>query len=183
MSEYLPAILATLAVCAVFVLLIALGWRHRLKRQGHVPAPAAVPAELSEPHVSVEGQYVSTTTAGDWLDRIAVHSLGFKANATLSVHPEGALFARDGAPDVFVPVADLTSVRRESGMAGKFVERDGLVVAEWNLGTLAVDTGFRPRFGDDGDATVAALDMIIAAHAAEARGPQTNHVAEKKDTK
>ncbi|GHD02001.1 PH-like domain-containing protein [Zhihengliuella salsuginis] len=183
MSEYVPAVLLTLAVCVVLVGLVALGWRHRLRRQGHVPAPAAVPAGLSEPHVSVDGQYVSTTTAGDWLDRIAVHSLGFKANAVLTVHPEGALYARDGAPDVFVPVADLTSVRRESGMAGKFVERDGLIVAEWRLGGLAVDTGFRPRFGDDGDAAVAAIDMIIAAHAAEARGPQNNHDVEKKDTK
>ncbi|GAB3756520.1 hypothetical protein GCM10027591_05750 [Zhihengliuella somnathii] len=183
MNEYVPAVLATLATCAVLVLLVLLGWRHRLRRQGDVAPPESAPAELSEPWATVPGQYVSTTTAGDWLDRIAVHGLGFKANGTLTVHPEGLLYARDGAPDVFVPAAGVTSVRRESGMAGKFVERDGLIVVEWQLGNRAVDTGFRPRFADDSTAAVAAVDMILAARTAASRGTHDNHPAQKKDTK
>ena len=39
------------------------------------------------PLAAAEGQYVATTTAGDWLDRIAVHGLGIRTNAELSVHP------------------------------------------------------------------------------------------------
>ncbi|MFB0834390.1 PH-like domain-containing protein [Arthrobacter halodurans] len=145
MSEYLPAILITLAVCVALVALVGLGWRNRLRRQGGVAAPAEVPPGLGDPAASAEGQYVSTTTAGDWLDRIAVHSLGVRTNATLEVHDGGILFVRSGAKDLYIPRADLAGVRRDSGMAGKFVERDGLVVLTWRLGDRAVDTGFRPR--------------------------------------
>ncbi|MBG6083328.1 PH-like domain-containing protein [Zhihengliuella flava] len=183
MNQYLPAILATLGTCAVLALLILLGWRHRLRRQGDVASPVAPPTELSAPWVTVPGQYVSTTTAGDWLDRIAVHGLGYKANATLTVHPEGLLYARDGAPDVYVPAAALVGARRESGMAGKFVERDGLIVIEWTLGDHAVDTGFRPRFSDDSTAAIAAVDMILAARTSSSPGTDDIHPAQKKDTK
>ncbi|MEE1621131.1 hypothetical protein ACQ7DA_02960 [Zafaria sp. J156] len=173
--KYLPAIVTTLAVCLVLAGLIWAGWRHRIRRQQDVAAPAAPPWQLSAPLAAAEGQYVSTTTAGDWLDRIAVHQLGFKANGALSIHLEGVLYARTGAPDVFIPAADLDSVRRESGMAGKFVEKDGLVVVAWRLGGHDVDTGFRPRRPDAAAPLVAAVESLISGTAA---GP-----AEKKDTK
>ena len=71
---------------------------------------------------------MASTTAGDWLDRIAVHGLGIRTNAALSVHPEGVLFDRSGAGPSSSRPDSLTGVRQESGMAGKFVEKDGLLV-------------------------------------------------------
>lgn len=137
----------TLAVVVVLVLfaLLWLGWRGRLRRQGGYAQLPEVPADLSAPRLEVSGQYVVSTSAGDWLDRIAVHSLGVKSNADLSVYSEGVLIRRTGAADVFIPAASVTGVRLESGMAGKFVEKEGLVVISWLLGEAAVDTAFRTR--------------------------------------
>ncbi|MDJ0355528.1 hypothetical protein [Paenarthrobacter sp. PH39-S1] len=125
--------------------LLWLGWRHRLQRQAGIAPLPAVPQQLSAALASAEGQYVVTTTEGDWLDRLAVHGLGIRGNAVLAVHPEGIVISRSGAPDVFIPKDSYGGARTESGMAGKFVERDGLIVLSWRLGGHPVDTGFRTR--------------------------------------
>lgn len=160
----LASLLLVLGLCAVAFVLIALGWRSRLRRQADVEQPPAVPAELGPAAVVVEGQYVATTTAGDWLDRIAVHGLGFRGNAEASVHPEGLLFDREGFPPLFVPRAALTGQRQDSGMAGKFVEKDGLVVISWTLGTRAVDTGFRTRHAAGKQPLIDAIQELISAN-------------------
>ena len=138
----IPAILTLLLIVVVFGMM-GWGWRNRLKRQADVPDLPGIPDELGTPTMSVAGQYVTTTSTGDWLDRIAVHSLGVRTPAELSIHPEGVLVSRKGAPDVFIARQALTEVTTQAGMAGKFVEKDGLVVMSWFLGEMSVDTGFR----------------------------------------
>ena len=91
------SLLFTLVLIGVALALIAVGWRNRLRRQSDVEPLPEVPAELGAPLAAADGQYVASTTAGDWLDRIAVHNLGIRTNAKLSVHPEGVLFERAGA--------------------------------------------------------------------------------------
>ncbi|MDT0168767.1 hypothetical protein [Pseudarthrobacter sp. BRE9] len=168
MDKILPG-LAMLAVVAVVFVLLAVGWRNRLKRQSDVGHLPQVPAAPGEPTAAAEGQYVATTTAGDWLDRIAVHGLGIRTNATLAVYPHGVLYERSGAPAVYIPAASLTGVRQDSGMAGKFVEKDGLLVLAWNLGAHELDTGFRTRRAADKDTLYQALqDLISSAPAAGA---------------
>jgi len=163
------SLLFTLVLIGAALVLIWLGWRNRLKRQADVEPLPAVPDGLGEPLAAADGQYVATTTAGDWLDRIAVHQLGLRTNAGLSVHPEGVLFDRSGAGPVFIPAGRLTGVRQESGMAGKFVEKDGLLVLSWMLGTRELDTGFRTRRAEDKALLLATLqDLISAAPQAEA---------------
>jgi hypothetical protein len=163
------SLLLTLALVGVAVALIWLGWRNRLRRQSDVEPLPEVPDELGAPLAEADGQYVASTTAGDWLDRIAVQNLGIRTNARLSVHPEGALFERAGAGPVFIPAGQLTGVRLESGMAGKFVEKDGLLVLSWILGSHELDTGFRTRRAEDKDRLLATLqDLISAAPQAEA---------------
>lgn len=180
MSEYTGYIIGIVAVAAVAIALMRVGWRHRQGRQADVPAPPAVPTDLGAPVAEAGGQYVSTTTAGDWLDRIGVHGLGMKSNATLTVHPQGVLFTRSGAPDVFLPAADLESVRREAGMAGKFVEAGGLLVVGWRLGDHHLDTGFRPRRAHDMAVLVAATEALLPGTGAPA--PADDHTAPQKDT-
>ncbi len=183
MGEYTGAVLITLAVIAAVIALMLLGWRNRLRRQSEVPAPVPVPADehgqpvLGAPiGVPYEGVYVCTTTAGDWLDRIAAHRLGIRTNAELEVHGAGVLFGRHGAPDLFIPAADLVSVSRTSGMAGKFVEKDGLLVISWMLGTMAVDTGFRPRYHQELLEIIAAINALLVPGTNENDPP-----AEKKE--
>jgi hypothetical protein len=167
MDRLLPG-LFMLALAVVVFALLAAGWRNRLRRQSDVEALPAVPAELSAPLAAANGQYVASTTAGDWLDRIAVHNLGIRSNAELSIHPEGVLFERSGAGPVFIPAGRLTGVRQESGMAGKFVEKDGLLVISWMLGARELDSGFRTRHADDKSTLLNALQDLISA------APQAN---------
>lgn len=140
----IPAILTLLLIVVVFGMMWW-GWRNKLKRQGNVAELPEIPATLGTPTMSVAGQYVTTTSTGDWLDRIAVHSLGVRTPAELEIHPEGVLLRRRGAPDLFIATAALTEVTTQAGMAGKFVEKDGLVVMSWLLGEMSVDTGFRTK--------------------------------------
>ena len=166
--EKLPFFLLMLALAVGIFVLLALGWRNRLRRQADVDPLPGLPAELGAPLAAADGQYVASTTAGDWLDRIAVHNLGLRTNAELSVHPEGVLFDRSGAGPVFVPTASLTGVRQESGMAGKFVEKDGLLVISWMLGGRELDSGFRTRHAGDKTILLNALQDLIPA------APQAN---------
>jgi hypothetical protein len=159
----------TVAIIAVVLLMIRTGWRNRLKRQADVEPLPDVPEAPGTALQAVEGQYVASTTAGDWLDRIAVHGLGIRTNATLAVYPHGVLLDRSGAPAVYIPAADLTAVRQDSGMAGKFVEKDGLLVLAWTHGSRELDTGFRTRRAEDRNVLFAALqELISSAPAADA---------------
>jgi hypothetical protein len=163
------SLIFTLVLVGVALTLIAVGWRNRLRRQSDVEPLPEVPAGLGAPLAAADGQYVASTTAGDWLDRIAVHNLGIRTNAKLSVHPEGVLFERAGAGPVFIPAGRLTGVRQESGMAGKFVEKDGLLVLSWMLGSHELDTGYRTRRAEDKAVLLTTLqDLISAAPQAEA---------------
>ncbi len=163
MDTQMLTLVSTLAIIAVVLVLIGIGWRNRLRRQADVDPLPPVPAEPGEPSATAEGQYVASTTAGDWLDRIAVHSLGIRTNAVLSVYPHGVLLDRSGAPAVYIPVRSLAAVRQESGMAGKFVEKDGLLVLTWDLGTHTLDTGFRTRRAADKAALFDSLRHLMAA--------------------
>ena len=158
--DWLAPLGLTVAIVAVILALMGLGWRNRLRRQSGVAAPPEVPADPGPVLYSTEGQYVATTTAGDWLDRIAVHGLGVRSEAVASVHPDGVLLARRGARDVYVPRSALTGVRLESGMTGKFVEKDGLVVLTWRLNGEGVDTGFRTRHAGDKTQLLAAVAAL-----------------------
>lgn len=162
MDKILPG-LAMLAVVAVAFVLLGIGWRNRLRRQADVEQLPEVPAAPGEPAAVAEGQYVATTTAGDWLDRIAVHGLGIRTNATLAVYPHGVLYERAGAPALYIPAAYLTGVRQDSGMTGKFVEKDGLLVLAWMLGAHELDTGFRTRRAADKDVLYQALQELISS--------------------
>ena len=117
------SLVLTLVLIGVALGLIWLGWRNRLRRQADVDALPEIPVELGAAVAVADGQYVASTTAGDWLDRIAVHNLGIRTDAELSVHPEGVLFDRSGAGPVFIPAASLTGCGRKRH--GREVRRKG----------------------------------------------------------
>ncbi|MEU0090870.1 hypothetical protein [Kribbella sp. NPDC006257] len=138
------------------------GWRNRQARQSDLaPLPPVPPTDKI---TGVEGVYVATTAAGDWMDRIAVHELGVRSNADLDVSPAGLIFHRQGAADVFIPVDRLTGVRTDRGIAGKVTaEASGLVVVTWNHDGHALDTGFRPRRKADTAALTDSISTLIGA--------------------
>jgi len=153
----------TLSLVVVLVGLVYLGWRNRLKRQQDIAPLPDVPEDTSAPEAAYEGQYVVTTTAGDWLDRLAVHGLGIRSSALLRLYPHGVLIERRGAPDLYLPGPDIKAVRTESGMVGKFVEKDGLAVITWTLGGRDVDTAFRNRHATDKRPLLEHLKTYVSA--------------------
>ncbi|MGO4385289.1 PH-like domain-containing protein [Specibacter sp. RAF43] len=156
----LPVLLTLLLLVAVFALM-GWGWRNKLRRQAGVSALPELPADLGPAVLRVPGQYVVTTAAGDWLERIAVHGLGIRTTAELAVHRAGVVLHRRGAADIFIARDALTEVGTQSGMAGKFVEKDGLVVLTWLLGGTPVDTGFRTRAAEAKRPLLAALAQLL----------------------
>lgn len=155
--------LLTLAVLAGIVALMRLGWRRRAGRQADLAPLPDVPADLGDPVAGpVPGTYVSTTTEGDWLDRVVVHGLGVRSQARLRVGPAGVLVERTGAADLFLPIAALRGVRREPGIAGKFVGGDGLLVLTWELGGQRLDSGFRARDTSEHDRVERAVQDLLA---------------------
>jgi len=153
-----------------------LGWRGRQRRQGDVPELAATPSDPGEALFGpVEATYVSSTSAGDWLDRVAVRGLGVRSAAWVAVHRGGVVIARQGAPDLWLAREALVGVRRARGMAGKFVDSGGLVVLTWRLGSHELDTGLRVRAAGARDGLETAVRGLLVAtgngdgHEAEAR--------------
>ncbi|WP_020390676.1 hypothetical protein [Kribbella catacumbae] len=137
------------------------GWRNRQSRQADLAPLPAVPEGKVK---GVEGVYVATTTAGDWMDRIAVHELGVRSTADLAVSEAGLIFHRQGASDVFIPAAHLTGVRTDRGIAGKVTaEASGLVVVTWTHDGRELDTGFRPRRKADSAGLTASISTLIGA--------------------
>lgn len=141
-ERLLPGILTLLIVAVVFALMWW-GWRSKLKRQQGLGELPEVPQDLGAATISVPGQYVVTTAGGDWLDRLAVHNLGVRTPAIIHVHAGGIVVERSGAQDIYIAADTLREVGTQSGMVGKFVEKDGLVVMGWLLENTEVDTGFR----------------------------------------
>lgn len=160
MSERWPAVLLLVGVILLAWAGMSWGWRRRGARQADLGAPAAPPATPGPTLARAEGLYIGSVVAGDWLDRVVAHGLGARADAELSVHRDGVLLDRDGAPPLWIPRADLLGVRRDTGLAGKVTETGGLLVWTWRLGETELESGIRPRYADDAAPLLRAIQSV-----------------------
>ena len=159
-----PELMAIVLVfLALLLLLMVLGWRSRARRQRSVAKPAGAPTELGAELGRFAGKYVATTTAGDPLDRLAVHGLGFRGNASVVVAEKGVLVSIDGTDDAWIPAADLQSRRTATWAIDRVVEPGGLELVEWRLGDRVVDSYFR---FDSALEFERAIDAVIERNAA-----------------
>lgn len=141
--ERLVPTLIMVAIVAVIFLLMWRGWKARQASFGSLPAPRRPKEDVTtEPFA---GMYVATALASDPLERVNVHGLGVRTGARVFVESHGVVFALDGVGEFEIPTDAIVDVGSASGMIGKFVEKDGLVVIQWTLGSTEVCTGFRPR--------------------------------------
>jgi len=157
------AVAVVLVVIVLAWVLMYVGYRRRVARQAGIASPAAIPAPMAK-RVETDGVevvYVSTTAADDWLDRVAAHGLGARSAAQVLVGREGVAVLRHGADDVFVPAADVRSVRRETMRAGKAVPGAGLLVWDWVLGDTLVSTAVHPRHDADRTALERGIRSLI----------------------
>ena len=152
------------------------GWRHRTARTtGLVPVLPDIPAAGARERgvartAALEAAYVSTTTAGDWLDRVTAHDLGLPGPAVVQVFDSGVLVERQGATDLFLPADALRAAGTTTGMAGKFVGGASIVVLTWEApGGVAgpgtwLDSGVRTRLAADRGPLVDATTALIETH-------------------
>ena len=168
-AERVLLTLATLAFAAGIALLMLRGWRSRQRRQADLPAPPAPPAVPAlVVHPATPGVFIGTTSAADWLDRIAVHGLSDRSNAELTVATDGVHISRDALPELYVPFTAVEQVGLGDALAGKVMGRDGLVLLTWRLGERSVVSGFR---ADDHAQHARLVDVVSAQLAsAPARG-------------
>lgn len=160
MDRLLPTVLIVALVLAAAALML-IGWRARRRRQSDIAAPLAAPPQLGAPVVSVDGWYVATTPQGEPLERIAVHGLGFRARATVSVHPEGIVLARQGSEPAYLPAAHLRTSGRATWAIDRVVEPEGLVVIGWMLGSLPVDTYLRLAERSGAERLLVAVNALL----------------------
>ena len=151
--------LATLATVAGLCLLMLKGWRSRQRRQDDLPAPLTTAPGVEPLLPPVEGLFVGTTTAGDWLDRIAVHGLSDRGAGWLTVTGAGITIERDGLPDLHLPMRDIRAAAPGTRLAGKVVGTDGLLLIDWQLGDRLLTSAFR---ADDHDEHRRLADAITA---------------------
>ncbi|HEX2903096.1 MAG TPA: transporter [Jatrophihabitans sp.] len=143
----LALVLGCIVLFALLLLAMRWGWRNRASRQAALPELPTPPGELGTDLVApLTGLYVGTTVATRWQDRIVVHGLGVRADASARLARQGVLIERQGAPDIFLPIGQLSDARLEPALAGKVVGRGGLLVLRWQHGGQLLDTGIR---GDD----------------------------------
>ncbi|QAV69487.1 hypothetical protein ESZ53_02940 [Salinibacterium sp. UTAS2018] len=157
MAKDIP-LLILVSLALILLALMVFGWYSRKRRQAHIGAPVTPPADLDPTELRFSGKYVSTTVAGDQLNRINVHGLGFRANCLLEVHPEGIVISRVGSPDLWVSRSNVRGITRATWTIDRVVESNGLQVIEWNLDGTAVDSYFRM---DDPEACERALDSVV----------------------
>lgn len=145
MDETTFTVTLSVLLIAAIIIGIILGRRNRTKRQQYIAPPTDVPDELlaNQPLASAEGTYITTVLGQDLLERVTAHDLGNRSQAQLEIHTTGIVLLRVGEPNFFIPVADMTATATISGMAGKFVEKDGILAITWQLGENEVTTGFR----------------------------------------
>lgn len=160
MNDRFLAVVLLVGVVALAWAGMAWGWRRRADRQSSLSEPAEPPADLGQLIVSVEGLYVGSVVAGDWLDRVVPYGLGSRANADLAVHQNGVLLERDGSSAIWTPRSDLRAARRDTGLAGKVTETGGLVVWTWRLGDVVLESGLRPRYAAQGKPLLSALESL-----------------------
>ncbi|WP_018686183.1 hypothetical protein [Actinokineospora enzanensis] len=158
------------ALLVLLVLLMWVGYRNRARRQAKVlpplpTAPEAVVTAVREGTVASllppsTGVYASTVTGASWQDRVAVGDVGFRADATAHLLPDGLLFDRVGARPVWIPAGSVRAARTEAGIAGKVLGGDGLLVVRWEVDGQEFDTGFRADDKDDYRTWVPALRAL-----------------------
>lgn len=161
-----------LALVGVMIVLIVIalgamrqGWRARQRRQADIPPPQR-PTHAEPPEGAVAGLYLGSSTAGDWMDRVAVHGLGVRSRAWLAWSPQGIEVFRQGAPSFEIPGSDVAGVRMDRGVATTVRSKDSVVVVTWQLGDRSVDTGFR---ADDSAGHRTVLDGLMTTFPTGAR--------------
>ncbi len=158
------ALAGLVLVVALVFRLLRTGWHRRAAGQADLPALPTAPHDPGAPRLAMTGRYHGSTTAGQWLDRIVAHGLGARSRAELTLFDTGLSVVRPGASDFFVPAGRLRGARLDRAIAGKVLNRDGLLVVTWEHGDRLIDSGFRSARAAEHPAWADALTALNHPH-------------------
>ncbi len=127
----------------LLLVLMVFGWRARKRRQSHLVAPEVAPTDLGRVFATFDAFYVATTMVGEPLNRVAVHGLGFRSRAVVTVSEGGIVLDLRGQDGAFIPLSALRGVTRATWTIDRVVEEGGLVMVSWQLGEQLVDSYLR----------------------------------------
>ncbi|QMU68755.1 hypothetical protein [Streptacidiphilus sp. P02-A3a] len=164
-SGYLGWTVGLVIVVGLVYWLMRQGWQWRRTMQSGLPELPVAPGNRTESILELEGRYLGSTTAGNWLDRIVAHHLGDRSLVELTLSAEGLTVVRPASADFFVPVAALRGARTDQRLAGKVVPAGGLLVVTWEHSGTLLDSGFRADHPADHENWVTAVEVLMRAHA------------------
>ena len=164
-SGYIGWTVGLAIIVGLIYWLMRQGWQWRRTMQSGLPELPVAPRHTTEAVLELEGKYLGTTTAGNWLDRIVAHHLGDRSLVELTLTGEGLTVVRPASADFFVPVAALRGARTDERLAGKVVPEGGLLVVTWEHGGTLLDSGFRADHQADHEQWVTAVEVLMQAHA------------------
>jgi hypothetical protein len=152
--------LFSLAFFAVLGLLAFISWRRRISKQ-EVLLPS--PFEVPNSSVGFKCFYVATTFANRPLERVIAHGLAHRGVAYLLITDSGLEVSRTGETSFLVPRADLIQVGSVSAVIDRAVEKDGLVVIKWKLGSEELESHFRFVDANLRASSVSQLSALVGA--------------------
>ena len=164
-SGYIGWTIGLIIIVGIVYWLMRQGWQWRRTMQSGLPELPAVPKHGTEPILELEGRYLGSTTAGNWLDRVVAHHLGDRSLVELTLTAEGLTVVRPASADFFVPVAALRGARTDQRIVGKVVPEGGLLVVTWEHGGTLLDSGFRADHPAEHENWVTAVEVLMKAYA------------------
>ncbi|NLA65315.1 MAG: hypothetical protein GX862_05200 [Leucobacter sp.] len=132
--------LVVIAVIAVALLAMWLGWRARSRRDATIRTSEQAPtgALIAE---FTRVLYVSTTPTGEPLVRVAVRGLRYRGPADVWVYSDGVTLQVDGEDPVHLAAAQVQGSGAAARRVGKAVEHQGLSLLIWHPVDAATNSG------------------------------------------
>ncbi|MET0726620.1 MAG: hypothetical protein ABWY36_09750 [Leifsonia sp.] len=168
MKDYTVPAVIVIAILALLLLGMWLGWRRRTRRDRQVGA-YPLPDATAAPVVSTETLYVATTKHEKPLERLNIAGLGFRARAGVRIGGDGIAIEIPGEAVSWIPRSALRGAGPATYAIDRVVERDGLVCLTWTLAGSddLADSYLRVTEPADRPRVLAALtDILPAAPAA-----------------
>ena len=164
MKDYTVPAIIVVAILALLLFGMWLGWRGRRQRDVQVGA-YPLPDATAAPIVSAETFYVATTAHEKPLERLNISGLGFRARARVTIGADGLAIEIPGEDTAWIPRDAVRGAGPATFAIDRVVERDGLVCVTWTLagsGELA-DSYLRVTETTDRERILDALAHILPA--------------------
>jgi len=152
------AVAVMIGVALLVIVLAALAWRRRTRRDARLVAPVGEAPDTARTIGEYATLYVATTQHDAPLERLAMRGLAFRSRADVTLTTAGIALDLTGKPRVFLALGRIASVAQATVAIDRVVEKDGLVRLTWRLDdTTLVDSYLRPQ-----DVSARALADAIA---------------------